>query len=155
MAKALREVTGRYAQYRNAIDRTSGHVWQNRYYSCPFETSRLAAVMRYVEWNPVRGGLARAPEDYSWSSAIGHLGGGDATGLLNLDAWFREFTAEQWTAVLDEGCEESAAIRENTHAGRPWGTSAFIAGLERQLQRELRPGRRGRPRGTVASPSAG
>jgi hypothetical protein len=41
-------------------------------------------VMRYVELNPVRGGLASAPEDYSWSSAIGHLGGADATGLLNL-----------------------------------------------------------------------
>ena len=48
MAKAQREVNGRYARYRNALDATSGHVWQNRYYSCPFRASRLAAVMRYV-----------------------------------------------------------------------------------------------------------
>jgi putative transposase len=40
LAKTLREVHGRYARYRNAIDRGSGHVWQNRYYSCAVEGVR-------------------------------------------------------------------------------------------------------------------
>jgi hypothetical protein len=40
-------------------------------------------AIRRVE--PRAWGLSeRPPEDYSWSSAIGHLGSGDATGLLNL-----------------------------------------------------------------------
>jgi putative transposase len=152
MARALREITGRYAQYRNALDATSGHVWQNRYYSCPFETSRLAAVMRYVELNPVRAGLARDPGDYSWSSAVSHLGGTDAAGLLDLGAWFRDWTADGWAAVLREGLEESVAIiRQATHAGRPWGNAAFLVSLERQLSRRLSPGRPGRPK--LNSPS--
>ncbi|MGA2149096.1 MAG: transposase, partial [Bryobacteraceae bacterium] len=151
MSRALREVSGHFAQYRNAIDRTSGHVWQNRYYSCPFEPSRLAAVMRYVERNPVRGGSTRSPGDYCWSSAASHLGGGDATGLLDLDAWFREWTAEGWSAVLQEGREEAAAIRQATYAGRPLGPAKFIAALEGQLQRKLTPGKSGRPKSAAAA----
>jgi putative transposase len=37
LAKTLREVHGRYARYRNAIERNTGHLWQNRYYCCAFE----------------------------------------------------------------------------------------------------------------------
>jgi len=146
MSRTLREVTGHYAQYRNAIDRTGGHVWQNRYYSCPLERSRLAAVMRYVELNPVRAGLTRAPGDYCWSSAASHLGGGDATGLLDLDAWFHEWTAEGWGTLLQEGREETAAIRRATYSGRPLGPAEFVATLEGQLQRQLSPGKSGRPK---------
>src|SRR5579863_6189370 len=43
------EVHGRYARYRNAIERITGHLWQNRYYSCAFEGVQLASLMRYVE----------------------------------------------------------------------------------------------------------
>jgi putative transposase len=64
LAKTLREVHGRYARYRNAIERITGHLWQNRYYSCALEEVRLASVMRYVELNPVRAGLVRSAADY-------------------------------------------------------------------------------------------
>src|SRR5579871_1108313 len=36
LPRAMREVHGRYARYRNALDHATGHVWQNRYYSCAF-----------------------------------------------------------------------------------------------------------------------
>ena len=143
MARALRALTGRYAQYRNARDATSGHVWQSRYYSCPFEPGRMAAVMRYVELNPVRAGLMRSPGDYSWSSAIGHLGGADAAGVLDLAWWVRDWPPDSWDAVLREGREESPAIRQATHAGRPWGTAEFLTMLEGRLARRLSPARPG------------
>jgi putative transposase len=44
-AKLMREVQMRYSQYRHAIERGGGHLWQGRYYSCPVDPSRLAAVM--------------------------------------------------------------------------------------------------------------
>src|SRR5262245_40766807 len=75
LAKTLREVHGRYARYRNALDRGSGHVWQNRYYSCAVEEVAVGSVMRYVELNPVRAGMVRLAADYAWSSAGIHLGG--------------------------------------------------------------------------------
>jgi putative transposase len=43
-------------QYRHAVERGNGHLWQGRYYSCPIDPERLAVVSRYVELNPVRAG---------------------------------------------------------------------------------------------------
>ena len=154
LAKTLREVHGRYAQYRNAIDRSSGHVWQSRFYSCAFEASRLASVMRYVELNPVRAGIVRLPEDYIWSSCVMHLGGSDALLLVDLAGWRQTWSIEEWTAVLREGTDESEAIRAATYGGRPLGSDRFVAQLERQLDRKLTPGKSGRPRkdqGNVAA----
>ena len=44
----------------------SGHLWQNRYYSCPVEEIALWRVARYVEQNPVRAGLVDRAVDYEW-----------------------------------------------------------------------------------------
>lgn len=46
LAKMLREVHGRYARYRNAIERATGHLWQGRYYSCALERVRLAEELK-------------------------------------------------------------------------------------------------------------
>ena len=107
--------------------------------------------MRYVERNPVRAGLTRSPGDYCWSSAASHLGGGDSTGLVDLDAWFREWTAEGWGSLLEEGQEEAGAIRRATYSGRPLGPAEFVAKLEGQLQRKLSPGKAGRPKRQTAA----
>ena len=84
LAKAMREINMRYAQYRNAIEHGNGHLWQSRFYSCPVDPARLASVMRYVELNPVRAGLVLTPDQYDWSSARAHLGGEDTTSVLAL-----------------------------------------------------------------------
>jgi REP-associated tyrosine transposase len=146
LAKTMRELHGRYARYRNAIERGSGHVWQSRYYSCAFQGVRMASVMRYVELNPVRAGLVRRAEDYTWSSAVMHLGGFDGLGLLDLETWRRDWSTEQWSEWLRQGEEDASAIREATYSGRVLGDKAFVAGLETQLQRRLAPARPGRPR---------
>jgi putative transposase len=64
LAKTLREVQMRYSQYRHAIERGSGHLWQSRYYSCPVDPDSVAAVMRYVELNPVRAHLVSSAAEY-------------------------------------------------------------------------------------------
>ena len=155
LAHTLREVHGRYARYRNAIERSSGHLWQSRYYSCALEAVRLAAVMRYVELNPVRAGLVRSAEDYAWSSALIHLGGADRAGLLELEAWRQEWPTEAWASVLREGAEDAAAIREATYSGRVLGTEGFVAELERRLGWRIAPGKAGRPKKEVAEGAAG
>ncbi len=96
LARTFREVHGRYAQYRNAADCRTGHVWQNRYYSCACEPSRLGSLMRYVELNPVRAGLSQSAGDYAWSSAVKHLGGADPLGLVDLELWRSHWTPEDW-----------------------------------------------------------
>jgi len=41
LGRALKDTHGRYAPYWNAVHRSSGHVWQGRFYSCPL-LSKLA-----------------------------------------------------------------------------------------------------------------
>ena len=146
LARTFREIHGRYAQYRNAVECRTGHVWQNRYYSCACETSRMGSVMRYVELNPVRADLVGSAGDYAWSSALIHLGADDPLDLVDLEQWRSQWSCEDWVEVPRGGAEESAAIRESTYSGRPFGAEAFVESLEQQLDRRLRRGRPGRPK---------
>lgn len=146
MAKLLREVHMRYSQYRHAVESGSGHLWQGRYYSCAVEPARLASTMRYVELNPVRAGLASDAAHYLWSSAAVHLGARDPWGVVTMTDWRQCWTAAEWRAVLTQGAEESAAIREATYGGRPLGSREFVASLEKYLNRRLQRGTPGRPK---------
>ncbi|MBA3976138.1 MAG: hypothetical protein C0504_18175 [Candidatus Solibacter sp.] len=44
LAVALRRAHGRYAQYFNARKLRSGHLWQNRFFSCPMDEHRTRPV---------------------------------------------------------------------------------------------------------------
>ena len=151
LAKTLREVHGRYARYRNAVDRASGHVWQSRYYSCVVEEVALASVMRYVERNPVRAALVKFAADYAWSSAGIHLGGPNPDALVALEEWSTGWTPEAWADVLREGGDEASAIRAATYSGRPLGSEGFITILEARLSRRVSRGKPGRPKAARAA----
>ncbi len=144
LAKLLREVQMRYSQYRHAVERGNGHLWQGRYYSCPVEPARLGSVMRYVELNPVRASLVTQAAHYRWSSAAGHLGGADP--VLSMGEWRQCWSPEEWKAVLSDGTEESSSIREATYGGRPLGSVDFVERLEAHTKRSLKRGLPGRPR---------
>ena len=90
LAKGIGRTNFRYARHINRLRRRCGHLWQNRFYSCALEEVHLWWAVRYVERNPVRAGLVRLPWRYGWSSASAHLGGADASGLLNLPVWREE-----------------------------------------------------------------
>ncbi len=52
-------------------------MWQGRFASFPMGENYLLAVVRYVEFNPVRAGLVKKPEVHPWSSAKAHVTGCD------------------------------------------------------------------------------
>jgi putative transposase len=140
LAVLFRRVHGRYAQYLNVRRRRSGHLWQNRYFSCPLGASHLGRALQYVERNPVRAGMLARPEEYSWSSAAAHLGGADRSGILDLDFWRREGGAERWGSLLatPEEMVSLRLLRRCTYAGRPFGDEAFLKEMEQQFQRSWR-----------------
>ncbi len=140
LALALKSAHGRYAAYYNARHVSSGHVWQGRFYSCPLDTAHLWAALRYAESNPVRAGLAAAPQDYEWSSAAVHCGQHNGDGLLDLTLWRQAWTPAAWRQHLVLATEEEDdEIRRNTHTGRPLGAPDFVRNLERALHRTLAP----------------
>ncbi|HEV2224206.1 MAG TPA: transposase [Candidatus Acidoferrales bacterium] len=151
LARALKQTHGRYAWYWNATHRSSGHVWQGRFYSCPLDESHLWTALRYVELNPVRAAMVSQPELWPWSSAAVHCVPPEEPMGLELSAWNRRWSRESWKEYLATGEAqwEIAAIRQCTHSGRPLGAESFIRSLEEATQRHLRPQTGGRPK-TVA-----
>jgi hypothetical protein len=72
-ARTLRHAHSEYALARNRAGGRSGHLWQNRFFSCPLNFSHLIAALRYVDLNPVRAGLCLQAWDWPWSSASAHI----------------------------------------------------------------------------------
>ena len=54
-----------------------GHLWQNRFFSCPLDGDHLWTTLRYVDLNPVRAGMVDDALAYEWSSARAHVEGRD------------------------------------------------------------------------------
>ena len=155
MAIAMRDTHQSYSRWLNIRLRRRGHVWQNRYFSCPLDPAHAAYAMRYVEFNPVRAAMVESVLDYPWSSARPHCGLDGAPDQLDLSGWQRLYSAQQWTEVLGLGfrlCGDLDRLRRATRTGRPLGTPDFVAELEERLERTLHPQKRGRkPKGEQES----
>ena len=72
LANVFRHAHSIYALHFNRKYRFSGHLWQDRFYSCALDEPHMWAAIRYVELNPVRAGLTSKAADYPWSSALPH-----------------------------------------------------------------------------------
>jgi len=141
LAIALRRAHGRYASYLNARRGRTGHLWQNRFYSCALDRDHLSVALRYVERNPVRARLVERVEQYPWSSAAAHLSGIDPREILDMNFWLDRGSRDAWQSLLATP-EELLAVRllqRGTFTGRPVGSAGFIDQLEAQLDRTLRP----------------
>ena len=128
LALCLQRVHGRYAQYVNTRRRRTGHLWQNRFYSCPLDERHLRMALGYVERNPVRAGMVGRVEEHAWSSARAHLSGEDPLGLLDLTFWRSVGGAEQWRQLIEYEEDDTARrrLRRATFAGDPLGSEEFV-----------------------------
>jgi len=59
LQSTLAEAHRRYTRRVNFRNDWRGHLWQERFHSFPMNDKHLAAVVRYVELNPVRARLPR------------------------------------------------------------------------------------------------
>jgi len=139
----LRRVHGRYAQYYNTRWGRTGHLWQNRFFSCILGIEHLWAALAYVERNPVRAGIVDSAAGYPWSSVAAHVKCVDTTGLLDMHWWQKE-GPKNWNEVLAVDRPEMVQqLRRCTYAGRPFGTEAFVVEIGNNIGRTWV---RGRPK---------
>mgnify|MGYP000930085804 CR=1 FL=1 len=123
----------------------TGHLWQNRYYSCVLDDSHLQAAVRYVELNPVRAGLVDKPEDYDWSSAWSHLNKAQSPYLDSGCPVLEDFPDWRSFLIDPDPLVQMDVIRRCTKTGRPAAEQAFLARLELDTGRTLHAPRKGRP----------
>lgn len=143
LCKAVADPRRRYARRINARNGWRGHLWQERFFSCPMDEAHLFHTVRYVERNPVAAGLCERPELWPWSSARAHLAGRDDD-LVEVGPMLER--VDDWTVFLLAGVDEEmrTIITRHTRTGRPLGTDRFVDELERTLGRRLRPRPAGR-----------
>ena len=144
LRRTFADLHRRYTGFVNARSRTTGHLWQGRFGSVAMDEAHLANAVRYVSLNPVRARLVAQARDWPWSSVRAHLAGADdkvvtVAPVLERVGDFRRFLS----APFDEDAAY-AGLRRAESIGRPLGDANWLAALETQTGRRLRPQRRGR-----------
>lgn len=150
----MQDMGRRYVQYVNRTYKRSGGLWQGRYKSSCIQTERyLLTCQRYVELNPVRAEMVKAPGDYRWSSYRANALG-DINPLLTPHHEYLSLGALQekrlqayrdlFVAQVDD--PDRTLIRAATQQGVVLGGSRFAEAIEKRLGRAVQPKPRGRPR---------
>jgi putative transposase len=156
LAHALRHAHSEYALAHNRAGGHWGHLWQNRFFSCPLDESHLMSALRYTDLNPVRAGLAQLPWDWPWSSARVHAIEDACDPVLDPDwaEYCGQWDYHDWRETLRaQGPDgETEAVRQATRTGEPLGSREFVQGLERWAGRRLRVLARGRPKRKSGAP---
>ena len=149
LAKAFGRVHADYARYANIVQRSCGHLWQARFFSCALDPANAWKALAYVERNPVRAGMVDAAENYQWSSAASHCREDNPEERLDLTEWRNCYNGDRWREALRVGVEEEAweeRIREATRRGLLLGSNRFVEGLSKAAGRDLKARPPGRPR---------
>lgn len=118
LALAFRDAHTAYSSYFNTRHGETGHLWQNRFFSCPLDECHLHAAIRYVEMNPVRAHIVPEPGSYEWSSARAHLGISPAHEVLG-DPPGGMPVQEEWREFLQSYVwEDEQVVRIATRSGK-------------------------------------
>lgn len=118
----------------------------------------LMTCCRYIELNPVRGGLVTNVGDYPWSSYPHHIGLKSDPVITDHPLYwalgntpFEREAAYKASVELGLSKAELRDVSDATLKGWALGSEAFKLSLEKQTQRRIRQVKRGRP----PRPSAG
>lgn len=159
--KGLAKVFGRlqsdYARYANLKVGGIGHLWQERFYSCPMDDAHTLRAMAYIERNPLRAGMIAKAGEFAWSSAAAHLRGYDEQDRLDFRLWSTCYTPERWATALETGLEEELwreRLKEAGQRGLPIGDSEWVRQIELGCGRDLSFRRPGRPARVAMSAGA-
>jgi putative transposase len=156
ISKTLQSVGRRYVGYFNYMYQRSGTLWEGRYRATVVESKRyLLTLMRYIEMNPIRAGMAAAPGEYKWSShgrnALGR-NGPNADWLTPHREYYRlgrddadRQAAYQALFAADLDKDDLQKIRDSTHKGWALGDGRFQEEVEALGQRRAAAKKAGRP----------
>lgn len=132
----------KYTRLINQRKGWKGYLWQGRFYSCPMDNHHLFTAAKYIENNPVRAGMVKRAEDYSWSSARAHV-------LHKKDALLTEFKLhrqiQDWSQFLRAEPSASAIqeLKKHLRTGRPLGDDRFLEKVSRITGRSIIRGKPG------------
>jgi putative transposase len=124
LARVMQSLGIRYTRYLNGTRERTGTLWEGRYRSCVIERDDdFLACSRYIEMNPVRAGLAPAPEVYRWSSYKANALGRDDALITHHEIYQRLGATDDARRIAYRALFEQATqafddrLRAATHRG--------------------------------------
>lgn len=124
---------------------TSGHIWQGRYKSFIVQSDEhLLVISRYIEGNPVRGGLVKSAKDWKWSSHLDRLG--ERSNILINELPIK--LPVNWTEYVDTPLtgKELEKINQSVNRQSPYGELEWVNKLCREVGLLSTINPRGRPK---------
>jgi putative transposase len=92
LSTGMRQLNGVYTQRFNRQHNRVGHVMQGRFKAILVDKeSYLAELCRYIVLNPVRAGIKKRPEQWTWSSYRKTAGIGEGCECLTVDWILAQF----------------------------------------------------------------
>ncbi len=139
-----------YSQYLNKRFNRTGINWQGRYFSSPLDDEHSWYAFQYVALNPVKADIVSNFQEYSWSSARDLLSNRPQSALTAGPKWL-SMGHDALAQLLDHDTYQpnEVAFEHLEKMGArnlPVGSDDFIARLEKETGRTLRPKPIGRPR---------
>ena len=153
ISRVMQYVGRRYVPYVNHTYRRSGTLWEGRFKASLIQAQAyLLACYRYIELNPVRAGMVKAPEDYTWSSYRSNAFAEEDPMLtphpdylaLGRSEPARRAAYRQLFATPDQ--ELVTQMRKCLQTGTPFGNDRFREKIEQTLGRKVGFSQRGRPK---------
>ena len=95
-------------------------------------------LLVYVERNPVRSGMCKQAEEYSWSSARYHLGKKKSDPLIK-KKYKGMARPREWSKWLESDPSNLKEFRYHFRLGRPYGGESFFKQAELRTCRSLFP----------------
>ena len=153
LARMMQRVGRYYVPWFNQKYERLGGLFRGRFKTSLIDSERYFMMCsRYIEFNPVRNGVAVNPADYRWSSYAHHAGvRQDSLIVDHALYWGLGNTPFQREAAYIELARqplspgELDSINQAVLKGWPLGSDAFKAQLQQKAKRQVLPAKRGRP----------
>jgi putative transposase len=154
LSRTMQALGRRYGAAFNRRHGRSGTLWEGRFRAAAVQDGLpTRGSLLYIDGLPVRRGQAASAQGSRWSSAPHRLGLRREALLTDPPEYWQlgntPFEREAaWSAMLAQGLAEAEARRIEHAAANGWalGSPQFLALVEQQLGRAVRPRPRGRPR---------
>ena len=154
ISQMMQQVGRLYVPYVNFKYIRTGTLWEDRFKSSLVaDEIYVLACMCYIEMNPVRAQMVKAPQDYKWSSYHSNVRGSYDPVIsehisYNGLARSRKKQQENYRDLFLEHLDEKILndIRNCAQTGTPLGNNKFKSQIESKLKIKVGYNTRGRPK---------
>ena len=151
LSQIMKGINLSYAQHYKKRYKYTGHFWQDRFKSIIISRDEyLLACGSYVELNPVRAGMVKAPQDYPWSSYKANAYG-KKDDLIDEHVVYDKLSTDEtvrkeYRSFVQQMQQKQESMRGEMERRTIYGDSDFIQRLNKRYKLDAVIKKPGRPK---------